>query len=102
CATIFVFIVGLGPAWGAFNSSNSIGCSSSCGSEGLAGGESVKGLMSSAEDNLVVPCAGTASGPGRNSGCGELPVLRTVQTLYCPCSVSPSAIVQKYCVTYSA
>ncbi len=46
----------------------------------LAGGEALNGFMSSAEDNSVVPCAGFARGPGRNSGCGEPSALRTVQT----------------------
>jgi hypothetical protein len=86
CATMFVFTNGLGGAGCASTGSRSIGCSSGgctsgCGSEGLAGGESVKGRMSSAKDNSVVPYTGIASDPERKSRYEESSAKRTVQTL---------------------
>ena len=44
------------------DSSSPTGCSSGDGSEGVAGGETAKGVVSSAEDKSIIPCAGTARG----------------------------------------
>ncbi len=65
CAIMFVFNAGVGFNSGASASPGSAARSSSRGSEGLAGGEVVSKLMSSAEDNLVVLVPGSREVPGK-------------------------------------
>jgi hypothetical protein len=65
-------MLGLGLDWGVSTFPGSIGNSSTCGSEELAEGEVLKRLMSSAEDNSVVPCAGNAIQTAENRPpCGQ-------------------------------
>src|SRR6266481_4259089 len=99
CAIMFVFNAGVGFNSGASASPGSAACSSSRGSEGLAGGV-VSRLMSSAEDHLFVPGPGLTRGPGQDSRCRESSYFRTVHTLHSHSPARPFAIVQKYSVPY--
>src|SRR6266851_10223004 len=97
---MFVLNAGVGFNSGASASPGSAACSSSRGSEGLAGGEVVSRLMSSAEDNLLVPGPGLARAPGQDSRYGESSAFRTVHMLHSHSPARPFAIVQKYSVPY--
>jgi hypothetical protein len=93
-------VIDLGLDGGALTSRDLIGRSSGCASEELSEGGVVKELMSSAEDNSVVPYAGIAQSPGAKSKVRKPVRLCLFEPFHVLSWASPFAMVQTYRVPH--